>query len=658
MPNPHDKQRMSNAIRALTMDAVQAANSGHPGMPMGMADAATALFCDHLKFSASAPNWADRDRFVLSAGHGSMLLYALLYLTGYADMTIDEIRNFRQLGARTAGHPEFGHASGIETTTGPLGQGIANAVGMAMAERHLAARFGDDLVDHHTYVIAGDGCLMEGISHEAASMAGHMQLSRLIVLFDDNGISIDGSTDLTVSDNITGRFESYGWQVLACDGHDMDAVSAAITAAKADNRPSLIRCKTVIGFGSPAKQGTSGVHGAPLGDAEIEAARAALDWPHAAFEIPADILAQWRAVGAKGDSTRTVWQTQHDTHPKAALFDAAMRGDVPDQLAPAILDWKTTLAADPQSLATRVASQKTLDAILPACPTLFGGSADLTGSNNTKVGGHSIFDRNNYGGTYIHYGVREHGMAAAMNGIALHGGAIPYGGTFMVFTDYCRPSIRLSALMGQRAIYVMTHDSIGLGEDGPTHQPVEHLAALRVIPNLLVFRPGDAVETAEAWQCAIEAANTPSILALSRQGMAQFRHGDMSENKTALGGYIVAGDDADRQVTFIASGSEVGIALAARDSLVKDGIAATVVSMPCMELFRSQDTAYQNGILGSAPRIVIEAAMQQSWDWMLGPSDGFIGMNGFGASAPINDLYAHFGITKDAVVAAARQRLG
>ena len=658
MPNPHDKQRMSNAIRALTMDAVQAANSGHPGMPMGMADAATALFCDHLKFSASAPNWADRDRFVLSAGHGSMLLYALLYLTGYADMTIDEIRNFRQLGARTAGHPEFGHASGIETTTGPLGQGIANAVGMAMAERHLAARFGDDLVDHHTYVIAGDGCLMEGISHEAASMAGHMQLSRLIVLFDDNGISIDGSTDLTVSDNITGRFESYGWQVLACDGHDMDAVSAAITAAKADNRPSLIRCKTVIGFGSPAKQGTSGVHGAPLGDAEIEAARAALDWPHAAFEIPADILAQWRAVGAKGDSTRTVWQTQHDTHPKAALFDAAMRGDVPDQLAPAILDWKTTLAADPQSLATRVASQKTLDAILPACPTLFGGSADLTGSNNTKVGGHSIFDRNNYGGTYIHYGVREHGMAAAMNGIALHGGAIPYGGTFMVFTDYCRPSIRLSALMGQRAIYVMTHDSIGLGEDGPTHQPVEHLAALRVIPNLLVFRPGDAVETAEAWQCAIEAANTPSILALSRQGMAQFRHGDMSENKTALGGYIVAGDDADRQVTFIASGSEVGIALAARDSLVKDGIAATVVSMPCMELFRSQDTAYQNGILGSAPRIVIEAAMQQSWDWMLGPTDGFIGMNGFGASAPINDLYAHFGITKDAVVAAARQRLG
>ena len=658
MPNPHDKQRMSNAIRALTMDAVQAANSGHPGMPMGMADAATALFSDHLKFSASAPNWADRDRFVLSAGHGSMLLYALLYLTGYADMSIDELRNFRQLGARTAGHPEFAHASGIETTTGPLGQGIANAVGMAMAERHLAAKFGDDLVDHHTYVIAGDGCLMEGISHEAASMAGHMRLSRLIVLFDDNGISIDGRTDLTVSDNISGRFDSYGWQVLACDGHDMDAVSAAITAAKADNRPSFIRSKTVIGFGSPAKQGTSGVHGAPLGDAEIEAARAALDWPYAAFEIPPDVLAQWRAVGAQGDTARAVWQKQHDSHPKAALFDAAMRGDVPDRLAPAILDWKAKLAADPQKLATRVSSQKTLEAILPACPTLFGGSADLTGSNNTKVDGHSMFNRDNYSGTYIHYGVREHGMAAAMNGIALHGGAIPYGGTFMVFTDYCRPSIRLSALMGQRAIYVMTHDSIGLGEDGPTHQPVEHLAALRVIPNLLVFRPGDAVETAEAWQCAIEATNTPSILALSRQGMAQFRQGNMTENKTALGGYIVAGNDADRQVTLIASGSEVGIALAARDSLVKDGIAATVVSMPCMELFRSQDAAYQNGILGSAPRISIEAAMRQSWDWMLGPTDGFIGMSGFGASAPVNDLYAHFCINEDAVVAAVRQRLG
>ena len=657
MPNPSDKQRMSNAIRALTMDAVQTANSGHPGMPMGMADATTALFCDHLKFCADTPNWPDRDRFVLSAGHGSMLLYALLYLTGYADMTLDEIRNFRQLGARTAGHPEFGHASGIETTTGPLGQGIANAVGMAMAERHLAAKFGDDLVDHHTYVIAGDGCLMEGISHEAASMAGHMQLGRLIVLFDDNGISIDGTTDLTVSDDISARFAAYNWQVLACDGHDMDAVSAAITAAKADDRPSLIRCKTLIGFGAPAKQGTSGVHGAPLGDTEIAGARAALDWPFDAFDIPADLLESWRAVGSQGNSARSSWQKRHAARADADAFDAAMRGDLPSAFAPAVLAWKTKLAAEPQNLATRVASQKTLEAILPACPTLFGGSADLTGSNNTRVGDHSIFDRNNYAGTYIHYGVREHGMAAAMNGIALHGGAIPYGGTFMVFTDYCRPSIRLSALMQQRAIYVMTHDSIGLGEDGPTHQPVEHLAALRVIPNLLVFRPGDAVETAEAWQCAIEAKTSPSILALSRQGMAQFRHGDMGENKTAKGGYIIAGDEASRQVTLVATGSEVGIALAARDALAKDGIAASVVSMPCMELFRAQEPDYQQAVLGSTPRVVIEAAMQQSWDWMLAPGDKFIGMDGFGASAPIKDLYAHFGITEDAVVVAVRQRL-
>ena len=657
MPNPHDKQLMSNAIRVLTMDAVQAANSGHPGMPMGMADAATTLFCEHLKFSANAPNWPDRDRFVLSAGHGSMLLYALLHLTGYADMTIDEIRNFRQLGARTAGHPEYGHASGIETTTGPLGQGFANAVGMAMAERHLAAKFGDDLVDHHTYAIAGDGCLMEGISHEAASLAGHLRLERLIVLFDDNGISIDGPTDLAVSDNITGRFESCGWQVLACDGHDMDAVSAAITEAKVDNRPSLIRCKTLIGFGSPAKQGTSGVHGAPLGDTEIEAARAALNWSLPAFDIPDDIRARWRDVGCRGDRARAKWQERHDAHPQGIAFDAAMRGDVPKDFAKVILEWKTVLATDPQNVATRVASQKALEAILPACPNLFGGSADLTGSNNTKVDRHSIFKQGNYSGTYTHYGVREHGMAAAMNGIALHGGAIPYGGTFMVFTDYCRPSIRLSALMKQRTIYVMTHDSIGLGEDGPTHQPVEHLAALRIIPNLLVFRPGDAVETAEAWQCAIEAAHTPSILALSRQGVTQFRHGDMTENKTALGGYIIAEDDANRQVTLIASGSEVGIALAARDTLAKAGVAATAVSMPCIELFRTQDAAYQNRVLGSAPRIVIEAALQQSWDWLLAKEDGFIGMNGFGASAPIGDLYAHFGITEAAVVAAAHERL-
>ena len=658
MPNPSLRQNMANAIRALAMDAVQAANSGHPGMPMGMADAATALFCDHLKFDASDAAWPDRDRFVLSAGHGSMLIYALLHLTGYSDMNIDEISNFRQLGSRTAGHPEFGHAQGIETTTGPLGQGIANAVGMAMAERHLAAVHGDDLVDHHTYVIAGDGCLMEGVSHEAASMAGHMGLGRLIVLFDDNSISIDGSTDLAVSEDTKGRFEAYGWQVLKCDGHDMDAVSATITAAKNDARPSLICCKTIIGFGAPNKQGTSGVHGAPLGDAEIALARKILNWLHAPFEIPKDILDAWRTVGAKGSNARKSWQQNHAASANKAAFDQAISGDVSEAIDTAVLEWKNQLSASPQKLATRVASQKTIEAILPACPSLFGGSADLTGSNNTRVDDHTIFARDAYAGTYIHYGVREHGMAAAMNGIALHGGAIPYGGTFMVFTDYCRPSIRLSSLMEQRVIYVMTHDSIGLGEDGPTHQPVEHLSALRAMPNLWVFRPGDAVETAEAWQTALATTSTPSILALSRQGLAQFRTGDMRENKTAKGAYIARDQDGPRQITLLASGSEVEIAMAAQQQLASEGIAAAVISVPCMDLFQQQDAAYQNEVLGTVPRIAIEAGLRQSWDWMLGTDDVFVGMNGFGASAPIDALYEHFGITADAVVSAAKSQLG
>ncbi|MEK9718053.1 MAG: transketolase [Candidatus Puniceispirillum sp.] len=653
MPNMPQRQQMANAIRALAMDAVQAANSGHPGMPMGMADAATALFCDHLKFDASNPDWPDRDRFILSAGHGSMLIYALLHLTGYSDMTIDELRRFRQLGARTAGHPEYGHAKGIETTTGPLGQGIANAVGMAMAERHLAARFGDDLVDHHTYVIAGDGCLMEGVSHEAASMAGHMRLGRLIVLFDDNSISIDGDTSLAVSDDISGRFTAYGWQVLTADGHDMDAVSAAITAAKADDRPSLIRCKTVIGFGAPNKQGTSGVHGAPLGADEIAAARNMLDWPHAPFEIPTDITAAWRGAGARGHDAFSAWQDRHAASPHHAAFDQAMRGEIDKAVGAAVVDWKNALAAAPQKLATRVASQKAIEAILPACPALFGGSADLTGSNNTKVAAHTVFDHSHYAGTYIHYGVREHGMAAAMNGIALHGGLIPYGATFLVFTDYCRPSMRLSALMNQRVIYVMTHDSIGLGEDGPTHQPVEHLAALRAIPNLLVFRPGDAVETAEAWQTALETANAPSVLALSRQGLAQFRHGDMTDNKTAKGAYVAVDCDAPRQITLLASGSEVAIARDAQRNLAAAGIAAAVVSVPCLDLFAAQSDAYRDAVLGTAPRIVIEAGIRQGWDWLLRSNDHFIGMTGFGASAPIDDLYQHFGITADAAVTAA-----
>ena len=649
MANAPDRQQMANAIRALSMDAVEAAKSGHPGMPMGMADAATALFADHLKFDASAPDWPDRDRFILSAGHGSMLIYSLLHLTGYADMTIDELRNFRQLGARTAGHPEAGHAAGIETTTGPLGQGIANGVGFAMAERHLAARFGNSLVDHFTYVIAGDGCLMEGVSHEAASMAGHLGLGRLIILFDDNGISIDGSTDLAVSDDTTARFEAYGWQVIAVDGHDMGAVSGAIATAKAEaKKPSLIRCKTVIGFGAPTKAGTSGVHGAPLGGEEISGTRAALGWDHAPFEIPAEIIANWREVGSRGSAARAAWQARYDG-ADTVDFDKTLRGDWDTEIEEAVQQWKKSLAAEPQKIATRVASQKAIEAILQACPAMFGGSADLTGSNNTRVGAHENFSKGNYGGSYVHYGVREHGMAAAMNGIALHGGTIPYGATFLVFTDYCRPSIRLSALMRQRVIYVMTHDSIGLGEDGPTHQPVEHLAALRAIPNLHVFRPADAVETAEAWQCALASRSTPSVLALSRQGLAQFRTNDLQVNKTAKGAYVAAGDPATSKVTLLASGSEVAIALAARDTLADKNLAATVVSVPCLELFWQQDSAYRKTVLGSGPRIVIEAALRQPWDRLLNEGDGFVGMNDFGASAPIADLYEHFNITSSAV---------
>ena len=662
MTNAPSKQNMANAIRALSMDAVEAAKSGHPGMPMGMADAATVLFDEHLKYDAADPHWPDRDRFVLSAGHGSMLIYALLHLTGYEDMTMDEVRNFRQMGSRTAGHPEFGLATGIETTTGPLGQGIANAVGMAMAEQHLAARYGDDLVNHHTYVIAGDGCLMEGISHEAASMAGHFGLGKLIVLFDDNSISIDGSTDLAVSDDISKRFEAYGWQVLGVDGHDMAAVSTALTSAKAhSSQPSMIRCKTTIGYGAPTKAGTAGVHGAPLGSDEIAGARKALGWSHDPFVVPNDILSDWREAGRRGSAERDAWQNRHASSSSAASFDAAMAGDFSTAINDAVIALKNAYAAEPQKLATRVASQKAIEAIMPACPILFGGSADLTGSNNTRVGAHQIFDQSHqgddpsgYSGNYIHYGVREHGMAAAMNGIALHGGTIPYGGTFMVFTDYCRPSIRLSALMKQRVIYVMTHDSIGLGEDGPTHQPVEHLSALRVMPNLLVFRPGDVVETAEAWQCALESTSAPSILALSRQGMSQFRHGDMTENKTAYGAYVALESDGDRAVTLLASGSEVGVAIDAHNKLATEGIDAAVVSVPCLELFWMQNATYRNQVLGTSPRIVIEAGMRQSWDRLLSEDDGFVGMDSFGASAPINDLYVHFGITSDAVVEHAK----
>ena len=653
------KQEMANAIRALSMDAVEAAKSGHPGMPMGMADAATALFVDHMTFDASKPNWPNRDRFILSAGHGSMLIYAYLYLTGYQDMTLDEIKNFRQWGAKTAGHPEFGHASGIETTTGPLGQGISNAVGMAMAERHKAALFGPELVDHYTYVIAGDGCLMEGVSHEAASLAGHLKLGRIIVLFDDNGISIDGPTSLTVSEDTTARYEAYGWQVLSCDGHDSDAVSAAIASAKQDDRPTLIRCKTTIGYGAPTKKGTSGIHGAPLGAEELAGTREALGWTYAPFEIPHHILDAWRAAGARGAAQSAAWQDALNSSAHKAAFEKLESGDFDKDVAEAMVAYKAQLAAEPQKVATRVASQKAIEALLPSVPAMFGGSADLTGSNNTRVGAHDIFDATNHKGTYVHYGVREHGMAAAMNGIALHGGLVPFGGTFLVFTDYCRPSIRLSALMEQRVIYVMTHDSIGLGEDGPTHQPVEHVASLRAMPNVNVFRPADIVETAEAWQIALTSHNTPSILALSRQGLPQLRlGGDVAENKSAKGGYELVAANGTAQVTLLATGSEVAIAHEAQQMLEKDGIATKLVSVPCLDILMAQDEAYINSLLGeNTVQIAIEAGIAQGWSDLIGRKGTFIGMNSFGASAPAGTLYEKFGITADAIVAAAKAKL-
>lgn len=653
-------QMMANAIRALAMDAVEAAKSGHPGMPMGMADAATVLFANHLKFDASQPDWPDRDRFILSAGHGSMLLYALLYLTGYKDTSLEALRNFRQLGSATAGHPEYGHAAGIETTTGPLGQGIANAVGMAMAEAHLRAKYSDQLVDHHTYVIAGDGCLMEGISHEAASMAGHFQLGHLIVLFDDNGISIDGKTELTVSDDISARFEAYGWQVLACDGHDMAAIDSAIAAAKAEpSRPSLVRCKTVIGKGAPTLSGTSKVHGAPLGAEEIAGARAALDWPHAPFEIPQEVLEAWRAIGQQGEAARQSWTERLKTAPQKERLEAALSGDISAAVATAVEKMKQELSANPQKVASRVASQKTIEALVAETDSLFGGSADLTGSNNTKAADQDIYSAENPGGHYIHYGVREHGMAAAMNGIALHGGAIPYGGTFLVFTDYCRPSIRLTALMEQRAIYVMTHDSIGLGEDGPTHQPVEHFAALRAIPNLNLFRPADIIETAEAWQIGLNSARTPSVLALSRQGLPQLRLGDdIMECKSARGGYVLREASSEAEIVLMATGSEVIIADEARTQLEAQGHSTRLVSVPCLDLLLAQDAEYRRDLIGGAKSVVVvEAGIEMGWASVAGPDFSFIGMNSFGASAPAADLFRHFGITAQAVVDAALAKI-
>ena len=652
-----DFPQMANAIRALAMDAVEKANSGHPGMPMGMADVATVLFAKHLKFDAGAPDWPDRDRFVLSAGHGSMLIYALGYLLGYDGMSLEEIKNFRQLGAKTAGHPEYGHAPAVETTTGPLGQGLANAVGMALAEAHLNARFGDDVTDHHTYVIAGDGCLMEGISQEAISLAGHLKLRKLIVLWDDNNISIDGPISLSDSTDQLARFEASGWAVCRADGHDPDAVSSAIDAAKTSDKPTLIACRTVIGYGAAKKAGTSAAHGAPLGAEEIAAARKALDWPHAPFEIPDDIVANWRAAGARGTEQRTQWEKRVSASANCEAFKTAMAGDYAGVLAKAVGDYKKALAEAPQKLATRKASELALDVINGAVAETVGGSADLTGSNNTKTKNIDILSAENYAGRYVYYGIREHGMAAAMNGMALHGGVVPYGGTFMVFTDYCRPAIRLAALMGLRVVYVMTHDSIGLGEDGPTHQPVEHLAAMRAIPNLNVYRPCDGVETAECWEMSLKTIATPSMIALTRQGLKQARLTHSDENLSARGAYVISGAKND-DVTLIASGSEVSPAIEAQELLAKDGIKARVVSAPCFELFAMQSDDYRRKVLGKGPRIGIEAAIRQGWDLFLRRKDGFVGMSGFGASAPAEALFEHFGITPAAVAAEAKRLIG
>ena len=648
----------ATAIRALAMDAVQAANSGHPGMPMGMADVATVLFSKHLKFDAAAPDWADRDRFILSAGHGSMLLYALLYLTGYKDMTLEEIRNFRQWSARTAGHPEYGHAKGIETTTGPLGQGIANSVGFAMAEESLRARFGKKVVDHHTWVIAGDGCLMEGISHEAIGLAGMQRLSKLIVLWDNNDISIDGKISMSDITDQRERFRAAGWTVLHCDGHDPEDIDRAMTEAKSADGPVMIDCKTHIGFGSPKKQDTAGAHGSPLGADEIKAVKDIYGWPHGAFDIPADILDAWRKIGARGAAEREAWEGRLNalSAAKKAEFERQMGLEAPKKLAATIRALKKQNSELAPKVATRKASEMVLEVVNPAMPETIGGSADLTGSNNTKTGDLGIFNPENRKGRYVHYGIREHGMAAAMNGMVLHGGVRPYGGTFMCFTDYARGAMRLSALMGVPTVYVMTHDSIGLGEDGPTHQPVEHLAICRATPNTWTFRPADLIETAEAWELALTSDKTPSVLTLSRQNLPTVRTKHTAKNLTAQGAYILRESEARRRAILMATGSEVEIALAAREILEGKGIGTRVVSVPCMELFAAQDEAYRKKVLPAGPvRVAVEAAVRQPWDrFLMGERGsekkaGFVGMEGFGASAPAETLYKEFGITAEAV---------
>lgn len=655
----------ATAIRTLTLDAVAAANSGHSGMPMGMADVATVLFSKHLKFDASAPRWADRDRFILSAGHGSMLIYSLLYLTGYADVTLDQIKSFRQWGAITAGHPEFGHVSGVETTTGPLGQGIANAVGFAMAEENLRARWGSKIQDHFTYVIAGDGCLMEGVSQEAIGLAGKQQLSRLIVLWDNNGITIDGKVSIADITDQKARFAASGWDVFECDGHDPEDIDRAITAAKASPGPAMIACKTHIAIGHAA-QDTSKGHGALTDKAQLEAAKAAYGWNHGPFDVPADVKTWWEGVGRQGADARKAWEGRLAalSAAKQAEFARIFAGDAPAKLSNVIRALKKQAAVDAPKLATRSASEKVLQVVNPIMPETIGGSADLTGSNNTKTADLGVFTPEDRKGRYVYYGIREHGMAAAMNGMALHGGVRAYSGTFMAFTDYARPSMRLSALMGLPVVYVMTHDSIGLGEDGPTHQPVEHLAISRSTPNTLVFRPADLVETAECWEVALQQKATPSVMALSRQNLPAVRKTHTAQNLSAKGAYVLAEATGKRQVILIATGSEVEIAMKARDLLEAEGIGTRVVSMPSMELFAQQDEAWRKKVLPGGPvRIAIEAGVRQGWDrWLLGERGkeakaDFVGMSSFGASAPYDRLYKEFGITAEAAVAKAKALL-
>ena len=644
---------LANSIRMLSVDAVQKANSGHPGMPMGMADVATVLFTKFLKFDSSCPDWLNRDRFILSAGHGSMLLYSLLYLNGYQDINIEDIKNFRALHSKTAGHPEYGELSGIETTTGPLGQGIANAVGIALAERIMSERYGNDLFNHNTYVIAGDGCLMEGISQEAISFAGHMGLGKLIVLFDDNGISIDGPISLSTSDDQILRFRASNWHTIECNGHSSQEIESAIKESISDPRPSLIACKTKIGFGSPNKEGKSSSHGAPMGEEEINLIRKKLGWNNEPFDIPEKILNLWKKNGLRNIDERKSWEKIFSNSVYYQEITDLLQNKHVLNIEEKLESYKENISEDSTSIATRKSSENVLNELTVKLSNLIGGSADLTGSNNTLAKGQNIISSKDFTGSYIYYGIREHGMAAIMNGIALHSGLIPYGGTFLVFTDYCRPSIRLSALMGLRVIYIMTHDSIGLGEDGPTHQPVEHLSALRAIPNLEVWRPADSVETLEVWQASLQSLNTPSVIALSRQNLKPVRRKFIKNNLSALGAYILVDND-DADICLYSSGSEIEIAINASEKLELEGIKTKVISVPSIDRFYLQNKEYRDKIVNSIPKIVIEAGVRQSWDYILNENDIFIGMSGFGSSAPAKDLYEHFSITEEKVVSSAK----